>query len=220
MMNTVNASTGFSGFLLHMGRSPRIIPPLVPERLSKEVADINSTERAVKLLDQIRLDSEEAKDNLLLAKMTQAYHPNKSHGEDDVFVVRDRVMLSTLNRRREYRKKGEKRATKFFPRFDGPYKVIATHPETSNYTLDLPNSPHVFPTFHVSELKRFHENDASLFPGRKRTEPGPVVGDEGMEEYMVDEIVEARRRGQGWQFLVHWTGYGPEEDRWLLASSL
>jgi hypothetical protein len=44
------------------------------------------------------------------------------------------------------------RVAKFMPYFDGPYTIIDTHPETSNYTLDLPNSPNIFPTFHASQL--------------------------------------------------------------------
>jgi hypothetical protein len=69
--------------------------------------------------------------------------------------------------------------------------VVATHPETSNYTLNLPNSPNTFPTFHASKLKCFHENDPSLFPGRAHAEPGLVVGEDGLEEYMIEEIVDA-----------------------------
>jgi hypothetical protein len=220
MMNTVNASTGFSAFQLRLGRSPQLIPLLVPERLTEELADVDSTERAKAVLEQIRLDTEEAKDNLILAKTNQALQANRSRGVDDVFVVGERVMLSTLHCRKEYRKKGEKHMTKFFPRYDGPYKILATHPETSNYTLDLPNAPNTFPTFHASELKRFQENDRVLFPSRAHAEPGPVTMEDGEEEYVVEEILELRRRSRRWQFLVQWTVYGPEEDRWLTASSL
>ncbi|KIM80242.1 hypothetical protein PILCRDRAFT_73495, partial [Piloderma croceum F 1598] len=63
---------------------------------------------------------------------------------------------------------------KFFPRYDSPYTVIDTHPETSNYTLELPNSPNTFPTFHSSELKPHFTNDCSLFPLHKMAEPQPV----------------------------------------------
>ena len=37
MMNTVNASTGFSGFQLHLGRSLRLIPPMVPTNLPDDL---------------------------------------------------------------------------------------------------------------------------------------------------------------------------------------
>jgi hypothetical protein len=72
MMNTVNASTGFSAFQLCLGRSLRLILPLVPERLMEELVDVDSTECAMALLEQIWLDTEEAKDNLILAKTNQA----------------------------------------------------------------------------------------------------------------------------------------------------
>jgi hypothetical protein len=55
----------------------------------------------------------------------------------------NKVMLSMLHQRREYKKKSENRVTKFFPRFDGPFETIDAHALTSNYTLDLPNSPNV-----------------------------------------------------------------------------
>jgi hypothetical protein len=199
-----------------------MIPPLVPDCLPEELQGTEGAEKATEILERMGLDVEEAKDNLVQAKILQAWHANKMRGADDEFKVGDRVMLSTLHRRREYRKKGENRATKFFPRFDGPYNVIASHPETSNYTLDLPNAPNAFPTFHASELKRFHVNDSTLFPEREHERPGLVVGADGLEEFKIEEIVESRRRGRGrgWQFLVRWAGYGPEEDRWLSARAL
>jgi hypothetical protein len=42
LMNTVNKSTGFTPFQLRMGRSPRIIPPLVPAKSSATVTDIDA----------------------------------------------------------------------------------------------------------------------------------------------------------------------------------
>jgi hypothetical protein len=87
IMNTVNALMGFSPFQLRMGRSPRIIPLIVPECLPKGLADVDSTEQATKLLEQIKLNSEEAKDNLLMVKVAQAYHTNNHQGKEDVFVV-------------------------------------------------------------------------------------------------------------------------------------
>jgi hypothetical protein len=88
-------------------------------------------------------------------------------------------------------------------------------PEFSAYTLDLPNSPNIFPTFHTSQLKHFTENNASLFPSHKHISPGPIMTSDGMEEYAIDKIIDERRRGRGHQYLIRWFGYGPEEDQWL-----
>ena len=64
-MNTVNASTGFSGFQLKTGRSPRVILPLIP-------LDIDATPEqttAHEIITQVALDVKEAQDNHLAAKI-------------------------------------------------------------------------------------------------------------------------------------------------------
>jgi hypothetical protein len=221
MMNTINASTGFSGFQLRLGRSPRLIPPLVLERLLSELAGTTEAERARVLIEKMENDTAKAGDRLWQAKVNQAHHTNKSQAAEDVFAVGDRVMLSTVHQHREYAKKGEKCSAKFFPHFDGLYDIIDVHPETTNYMLDLPNS-NTFPTFHSSLLKCFVVNDADLFPSRETSMPGPIMMDDGLEEYFMDSIIDSQRCGRGWQFLVRWTGYGPEHDagsrRWHCKS--
>ena len=76
LMNTVNASTGFSPFQLHLGRFPRIVPALTA--LPSNVAEL-------KAADLIRLHEVllfEAQDNFLAAKLDQAFYANWSHGEE------------------------------------------------------------------------------------------------------------------------------------------
>jgi len=219
-MNSVNASTGFSNFQIRLGRSPRLIPPIVPTTIADTRSDAAEAVRAQELIKPIEMDVAEAKDNLIQAKVFQTHYANLDRSPDLPFNIGDKVMLSTLHRRQEYKKKGEKRAAKFFPRYDGPYNITDIHTETSNYTLELPNSPNTFPTYHASELKAFLPNDVTLFPGREISRPQPVVTSDGLEEYHVEEIIDSRRRGKGWQYLVRWTGYGPEHDRWLAGSTL
>ncbi len=215
IMNTVNTSTGFSGFQLHLGRSPRLIPTLTTSHLPPDL--LPTTETALEFLNRITLDTAEAADNLLQAKINQAHHASVNRGPDPHYAVDDLVMLSTTHQRHEYKRKGERRVAKFFPRWDGPYRITDVHSETSNYTLDIPTN--AYPVYHVSELKKHHANDHDLFPSRELTKPAPVLTTDGLE-YLVDEIVDVRRRGRGWQFLVHWSGYGREHDLWLPASEL
>ncbi len=216
IMNTENASTGFSPFQLRHGASPRVIPPLFNADTSVALTDFeDGGERARALLERIETDTLEAQDNLLLAKTHQALAANAHRDPELPYQVGDRVLLSTFHRRRAYMQRGDHRVAKFMVRYDGPYTVAVAHPETSTYTLDIPNTTHIHPTFHASLLCPFIPNDDSLFPGRAHAEPGPIVTPEGQEEFFVERILDRRPRGRGWQYLVRWRGYGPGSDSWL-----
>jgi hypothetical protein len=204
IMNTVNASIGFTTFQIRLGRSPRIIPPIVPPSLSP-TPPTDDVLHATEIIQRIATDTDEAKDNLLQVKVFQAHFANEHRGADESYAIGDKVMLSTLHRRQEYKKKGKHCVAKFFPRYDGPYDVIDAFPHVSAYKLELPNSPNIFPTFHSSKIKRFIPNDTSLFPNRSEPQPGPILTSDGLEEYLVEEIMDARRRGRRWQFLVRWS---------------
>jgi hypothetical protein len=219
LMNTINVSTGFSPFQLRMGRSPRLIPPIAPALAEEASSDVDAASALV-LIERITLDIEEAKDNLLAAKVAQAEFANRHRGDEIVYSVGDKVMLSTINRRRKYMQKNSDRVAKFMPRFNGPFLVIKVFPEKSVYTLDLPNEPNHFPTFHASLLQKFIPNDDNLFPSRALPQPGPVVTDNGEEEWFINHILDERARGKGKQYLVRWRGWGAEEDRWLPGREL
>jgi hypothetical protein len=180
IMNSVNDLTGFSRFQLHMGRSPRIIPPLID--VNEDDGDCGQLLDVRDFLKKMDLNTEQAKDSLFMAKVQQASHTNKNRNKNESFEIGERVMLSMLHRRREYKSKDKKCVAKFMPCFDGPYVIIDANPTLSSYTLEMPNNPGIFPTFHISELKRFTENDATLFPSRENAKPGPIMGPSGEEE--------------------------------------
>ena len=114
------------------------------------------TAAATALVQQIAEDVCEAKDNLLAAKISQAKFANKHQSEENIYTVGDKVMLSTVHRCREYIQKHSSRVAKFLPHFDGPYLVIKSHPEKSSYTLDLPNEPDRFATFHLPSMHLYY----------------------------------------------------------------
>jgi hypothetical protein len=82
--------------------------------------------------------------------------------------------------------------------------------------LDLPNSPNIFPTFHVSQLRPYHNNNPDLFPSRKHPHPGPIIMEDGQLENLIEGIVDERKVERGKRYLVHWVGFSEEEDEWLL----
>ncbi|EEB88909.1 hypothetical protein MPER_13063 [Moniliophthora perniciosa FA553] len=217
MMNTVNASTGFSGFQLRLGRSPRVIPPLVEDNTLRPREERSAAE----VIELLRIDTMEAQDSLVQAKVNQAHQMNKHRSPDHCFTEGDKVWLSTKNRRRDYLQKKKDRVAKFVPRFDGPYVVKSCHPELSTYTLEIPHAhKNACVTFHSSHLKPWTPNDDDLFPQRKHQRPGPIVTEDGIEEYFIDSIIDERRCGRGYRYLVRWVGYGPEDDEWLPGKEL
>jgi hypothetical protein len=113
---------------------------------------------------RLQVDVWDVQDHLLATKISQSLSVNQHHSPKPLLQVSDRVMLSTKHRRREFLQQGSKCVAKFMPQYDGPYLITNAHPDTSTYTLDLPNSPNIFPTFHVSQLQRFLPNNSELFP--------------------------------------------------------
>ena len=66
LMNSVNTSTGFSPFQLHMGRSPHLIPPFTATTPATPLYDA----AASMLLERIHVDSLAAADALLAVKVS------------------------------------------------------------------------------------------------------------------------------------------------------
>jgi hypothetical protein len=119
--------------------------------------------------------------------------------------------LETKNLRLRIKRKG--RSAKFYPRYVGPFEISKTEPATSNYTLILPPEYRIHPKVHARRLKRAHDNDPALFPGRKPSNPPPIDAEDG--QYAVEAILDHRKVGTSRQFLVHWEGYSDMEDSWV-----
>ncbi|KAJ3893145.1 hypothetical protein GG344DRAFT_10228, partial [Lentinula edodes] len=111
-MNSVNSSTGFSMFELRYGRCPRVIPPLINDNSVIGRKASQDALAAKKFLADITATVREARDNLTLAKVVQAYQADKNRGPCELFEEGDWVMLSTYHRREVFKKAGEKRAAK------------------------------------------------------------------------------------------------------------
>jgi hypothetical protein len=146
---------------------------------------------ALTLIEHINMNITEAQDNLLVAKLSTAHHQH------------------------EYVQAKSGRVTKFMPCCDGPFTITKANLSKSTYTLGLPNELNRFPPFHSSLLRHFVPNDNDLFPSWKLTQPEPVLTLDSEQEWLIDCILDKWIQGCGWQFLMHWQGWGMEEDRWL-----
>ena len=199
MNSTVSATTGYAPFELNYGMMPRMV---------REFGD-NSQLPGIRLFaNRIRESLLEAHDAIIDSRIYQTEQANRKRraesglkDSEDQFREGGLVYLSTKNLSLP---KG--RASKLLPRFLGPFKIIGSHPSTSNYTLDLPEelkARRIHPTFHASLLRPHEPNDTQLFPQR---DPNMFYdfGSPDDAEWLVDEIIGHRWEGRRIQFLVKW----------------
>jgi hypothetical protein len=77
------------------------------------------------------------------------------------------------------------------------------------YKLELPETLKIHNVFYAGLLSKVFED-----PQQPLTERPAPVTIEGKEEYMVEAILDNKRRGNKWLYLIKWEGYGPEHNSW------
>ena len=99
MMNSINASTSISPFILKTGRSPRLIPLLTstPSDDTLELEPIDAA-HAHEFMENMEEETNAARDNLLTAKLQQAHFVNKDRRPDSTYTVGKKVFLATAHR--------------------------------------------------------------------------------------------------------------------------
>jgi hypothetical protein len=92
IMNTLNKSTGFTLFQLRFGKSPRILPPLIEYSHGTNTDSASFTAKS--LIEQMQPIKLAAKDNLLMAKISQAQLANRHRSMHFPFRTGEHVVLS------------------------------------------------------------------------------------------------------------------------------
>ena len=109
---------------------------------------------------------------------------------EDKYKVRDNVWLSTKNI------KTERPSKKLDHKMVGPFRIKAL--VGLSCQLDLPTSMKIHDVFHPSLLQKASDNP---LPGQ-HNDPAPPVIVNDKEEWEVDDILDARKRGRKVQFRV------------------
>jgi hypothetical protein len=97
----------------------------------------------------------------------------------------------------------------------GPFLIIEQINPVA-FKIDLPETMHIHPVFHVSMLEAYHTND---IPHRTVSPSQPIEID-GEDEYEVEHILDARYFGNSLKFLVKWKGYANHDNTWEPESNL
>ena len=102
-------------------------------------------------------------------------------------------------------------------RWIGPFEVSQViNPKV--FRLRMSDKYPGFLVFNIEHLKKYHEStpemgEHTVMPESRRTQTES-------QEYEVEDIVGHRRSGKALQYLVQWSGYGPQYDTWEPARGL
>lgn len=96
--------------------------------MQKPLSKCPSEEISARIVIQdLTNDVLQAQDNLLQAKVQQAFQSNKNRGLEVEYKIGDKVMLTMLHRHNDYKCKNQLQVTKLMPRRDGPYTYHTQH---------------------------------------------------------------------------------------------
>ena len=156
-----------------------------------------------------------AMDNLRWAQERQKQYADKRR-RDVEFQVGDEVFLATKTLPVVV---AAGSSSKLGPLYCGSFEVVEKY--RTAYKLNLPPHMKMHPVFHVSQLKLYRRPTEAA---RTYEKPGPVIVDEGAEEFEVDEIINHRKRKRGRktkiEYLIVWKGYPVHESTWEPAENV
>lgn len=115
---------------------------------------------------------------------------------------------------------------KLTQQFVGPFRVLERVGRLA-YKLDVPQDWRIYPVFSIAQLEPAPSPAEDPFGHLRPEHPPPVFveGDtDAVKSFEIDRLLNKRTvkkgRGHAVEYLVRWTGYGPEWDRWYNIKDL
>ena len=202
--NAKNVSTGMSPFYANYGYHPRHTI-----RIRQPAGSTNpSADTLIQRLEEVH---EELRAHLESAQQTYKDNHDKRVKAPPPFKPGDLVWLNRTN------VKTSRPSQKLDVRRLGPFKVLKAVGESKiAFRLELPPQMRIHPVFHVRLLEPYHVNKIE---GRTQPPPPPEIID-GVEEYVVEEVLDSRIVRGKLKYYVDWEGYTAEERTWEPAEHL
>jgi hypothetical protein len=192
--NSCHASTNLSPFYANYGFHPSV-DHLQHQQSSNSPAVNAQLERIKEAQDYLQLSLEKANTN-------SQRHANQKRQDhhfkigDNVWLLRNEISTLRPSQKLDHRKLG-------------PFSIIEKINEVT-FRLQLPDTMKIHNVFHVSRLE-YHQQ--STIPNRE-IPPPPPIHIQDMEEWEVENILDAKFFGKTLKFLVKWRGYPTNENTW------
>ena len=179
------------------GYNPTFAPQITPR------SNIPRIEQRLERLEQLR---EETKASLEVAAELMRRKTTKNKVK---LEAGQKVWLSGKNITTTHPK------DKLAPKLHGPFKIEERLGPVT-YKLKLLPTWKIHPMFHASLIILYRET-AAHSPNYEQPSPDLI---EGQEEYEVEEILDQRKQGRRYQYLVHWKGYPDSSNKWITRMNL
>ena len=92
----------------------------------------------------------------------------------------------------------------FKQKYVGPFPILRMVGDNA-CELEFAETMRIHLVVNVTQVKKYHSS----------LQRPPSIQIDGEEEYEVEDILDHRRSGRGYQYLVSWTGYEASKNQWL-----
>ncbi len=195
--NKLSEATGVTPFFANHGRHPNLFTRSLDSNIQ--------TDSAISSVQKLKEVHQKSLENIAKAQSRAISYVNKKRKTAPLLKEGDKVYLLTKNLR-------TRRPTKKLDKVKvGPF-FISKQISPVNFRLKLPKDARVHPVFHISLLE----------PADAKT---PAQKDfhyqaDGNDEWEVEKIIQQRKRGPQYEYLVKWLGYPDSESTWEPTTNL
>ena len=203
--NSHHESIGMSPFMAVTGQDAEC-----EMLMSEEATRITNPPAVGTLRDHFRSVYQLLDHHLRLAQSRYKSTADAHRHQEPEYRINELVLISTRNIRTDRPSK------KLDYTWIGPFRITRKINRVA-YEVELPPTSRTHNVFHVKLIKKYipsNEKDKHVII------PPPIRVDGEQHGYEIEEILDVRKKNNGFQYLIKWVGYGTEDNSWETRTSI